>query len=375
MGIGDADECRVAAAQLNYGNDVEEEQASDFPAGCYLGPSDTVYFNDHGMFNNFEQTNSVATPICQRSGHDQGHEQGSGVDVHLHLHMDRPGGMHEHGEQEEAGDIVGYAFVTEGGLCSDNTRIGDADECRVAAAQLNIDNEVVEEQDASSPAGCYYVGRLATPYFNDHGMFNNFEQTSAVATPICQRSGHDHTNHHAYASCEVVGAAGHEGLTGRIHFRQDWESPDSEVELGFDVSGGLSASTDYEVHVHKFGDTSNHCANIGDMFMPFRRSGHGRHQRSTRQGHGHNGLGGHKARHGGRGGYIERLHELSCDLGDKETDASGALTGRELYDEITLIGPSRYILLGRSLAIRTEGPSGVTVGCCSVVRSAGSYWQ
>lgn len=187
---------------------------------------------------------------------------------------------------------------------------------------------------------------------------------------------------HAYASCKIVGAAGHDDLTGHIHFRQDWRDGNSDVEVGFEVSGG-AANTEYELHVQQFGDTSDQCQHIGDMFMPNTGAGHDHHHQRVKRSHhgahgnalpgGHGGHGGRRGGHGRRG-HMERVQALSCDLGDVDTDSAGALTGKELHDEITLIGPARYILYGRSIAIRAEG-AGAVVGCCSVVRSAGTYWQ
>merc|ERR1712141_511375 len=84
--------------------------------------------------------------------HDASHEAGTGSesDEHADHHAHDAGHVAHQGH-----DIVGYALVAEGGLCSDNTRIGDADECRVAAAQLNYGNDVEEEQASDFPAGCY----------------------------------------------------------------------------------------------------------------------------------------------------------------------------------------------------------------------------
>jgi len=268
---------------------------------------------DHGEHHDASHEDTSAETSDEHAGHhahDAGHvahsghdhdqsddEASNGVDVHLHLHLDRPGGMAGYGHGEHGGHGAG----------------GDRDT-------------------------------------------------------------------HAYASCKIVGAAGHDDLSGYIHFRQDWMDGNSDVEVGFEVSGG-AASTEYELHVQQFGDTSDQCQHIGDMFMPNTGAGHDHHhQRVKRAGHhgGHgNALpGGHGGRRGGHGrrGHMERVEALSCDLGDIDTDSSGALTGREIHDEITLIGPARYILYGRSIAIRAEG-AGAVVGCCSVVRSAGTYWQ
>jgi len=265
---------------------------------------------DHGEHHDASHEDTSAETSDEHAGHhahDAGHvahaghehdesaEQGSGVDVHLHLHLDRPAaGYAAHGEH--GGHAAG----------------GDRDT-------------------------------------------------------------------HAYASCKIVGASGHDDLAGHIHFRQDWMDGNSDVEVGFEVTGG-SASTGYELHVQQFGDTSDQCQHIGDMFMPNRGGGHEHHhQRVKRAHHGGHGGRGNALPGGRRGGHgrrehMERVQALSCDLGDIATDSSGALTGRQLHDEITLIGPGKYLLYGRSIAIREEG-AGSVVGCCSVARSAGTYWQ
>jgi len=183
-------------------------------------------------------------------------------------------------------------------------------------------------------------------------------------------SGPAHPDPYYYATCYMQPAAG-QSVGGQIYLRQNWENKASDVEFGFEVSG-LTANTKYEIHVHEFGDTSDQCGErIGDMWMAAGGE-HAEHGRQARAAH-HGQHGAHGARR--PAGYMQRKERLSCDVGDVLADGDGNVGGREDHDEVTFLGMARYILAGRSLAIRTSGVDGAVVGCCSVLKTKGTFWQ
>jgi len=293
----------------------------------------------------------------------------------VRIHVDFDGGHVEddHHDHDDHGQDVDHSHEQHGHTHDSHTDHGehhddshaadDSDEHDDHHAQHD-DHDHDHHSDASASGVDVHLHLHMDPHGGMHQQGGHHEHGS---------SGPEHSDPYYYATCYMQPAAG-QSVGGQIYLRQNWENKGSDVEFGFEVSG-LTANTKYEIHVYEFGDTSDQCGQIGDMWMAAGgdHAEHGRQARAAHHGqHGARG-GAHAARR--PAGYMQRKERLSCDVGDVLADGDGNVGGTEDHDEVTFLGMARYILAGRSLAIRTSGVDGAIVGCCSVLKTKGTHWQ